>query len=138
MKNPCPTNKIYKTDFIRKNNILWPEGVYCEDKLFTIQALYYANGIVTVPETKYYYFRNPNSTVKNKTIKSEISKNNARESVLCFLREKKVVLRDETFYVTRHKLKLLGVSIVSIKETLFSKKVLLFGIIPIFKFKISV
>ena len=56
-KDGCPTNKIYRADLLRENEILFPEGVICEDKIFTTKAVYYANGIVTVPNVYYYYFR---------------------------------------------------------------------------------
>lgn len=92
-KNPCPTNKIYKREMLLKNKITWPECVYCEDKLFTIQAIYYANGLVTVPNIHYYYYRNPNSTVNSKTkahtIKKQKDKNSAKCAVLEFLKDKK-------------------------------------------------
>ena len=38
-KNECPTNKIYRTSYLLENNILFPEGVYCEDKLFSVQSV---------------------------------------------------------------------------------------------------
>ena len=59
-KNECPTNKIYRNSMLKTNEISWPEGCYCEDKLYTIKAIYYADGIVTVPNVNYYYYRNPN------------------------------------------------------------------------------
>ena len=62
-KNECPTNKIYRKSYLDANNIQWPEGIYCEDKLFTIKAVYFANAVVTVPDVYYYYFDNPKSTV---------------------------------------------------------------------------
>ena len=64
-KNECPANKIYRMSLLKDNNITWPEGVYCEDKMFTTQAVYYANSVVTVPDIYYYYYRRPNSTVNN-------------------------------------------------------------------------
>ena len=72
-KNECPTNKIYRLTMIKENGITWPEKVYCEDKLFTIKAVYYANGIVTVPNTNYYYYSNPTSTV-NLTLRNHHSR----------------------------------------------------------------
>ena len=98
-KNPCPTNKIYKREFLNQNNIKWPQGCYCEDKLFVTQAIYYANGTVSVPDINYYYFRNPNSTVNSKKIKHRTKlnqdKKNSRLSVLKFLKEKNVKIRDK-------------------------------------------
>ena len=83
-KNPCPTNKIYRHTMLKNNNITWPEGVYCEDKLFTIKAVYYANKIVTTPGVNYYYFRNPDSTVNTKSKKHTLDKNKAKKDVIEF------------------------------------------------------
>ena len=91
-KNECPTNKIYRTEYINKYNIRFPEGVYCEDKLFSIKAVYYANRIVTVPAVRYYYWENPNSTVNAKKTKKHIQDRiNAKKAVLDFVKEKMLV-----------------------------------------------
>lgn len=131
-KNPCPTNKIYRKSLLVNNNIDWPEGVYCEDKLFTIQAVYYANGIVAVPDVHYYYFRNPSSTVK-KTVKSEIKKreidkNNAKKAVLDFLKQKHVSLKNQDFSAIKKEIKLGKISIFKVKESLNYIKYYLLGI----------
>ena len=132
-KDSCPTNKIYKAEFLRKFNILYPEGIYCEDKLFTTKALYFANGIVTVPNIYYYYFRNPHSTVNNKKTAQErkIDKNNARIDVLKFLKENKAQLRDGDFYAITKSYKLFGFPIIKKKESLHSAKFYLFSFIKI-------
>ena len=67
--NPCPTNKIYRHRWLLEHKIFYPEGVYCEDKLFTIRALYHANALAAVPGTFYCYFRNPQSTVYRRSKK---------------------------------------------------------------------
>lgn len=89
-KNPCPTNRIYKRDLFLKHNIQWAEGVYCEDRIFTLKAVYFANGIVTVPNVNYYYFDNPKSTVNNRKVqhfkKLRTDKNDANKEVLYFLK----------------------------------------------------
>ena len=134
-KNPCPTNKIYKSSFLKNNNIKWPEGVYCEDKLYTLQAVYYANGIVSVPNVCYYYFRNPNSTVNTKTqkhLKKLIEdKNNANRAVLSFLKEKNIQVGDKDFWAISKKIKFLGITLLVVKESIKTKKYLLFGFIKI-------
>ena len=86
-KNECPTNKIYRRKFLIENNIAWPEGVYCEDKIYTLKAIFWANGIVSVPDVNYYYFRRHNSTVKSNK-QSKIDKNKAKKEVIRFLKEK--------------------------------------------------
>lgn len=132
-KDGCPTNKIYKTEFLKKNNILYPEGVYCEDKLFTAKALFYANGIATVPNIYYYYFRNPNSTVNNKikTKEHKDDKNNARLKVLRFLKENNAQLRDGDFCAITKRVNLFGIPIYKKKESLRSAKHYIFSIIKI-------
>lgn len=140
VKNPCPTNKIYRASFLKNNNIMWPEGVYCEDKLFTIQAVYYANGVVSVPEIHYYYYRNPSSTVNSKAKKHlkkiSIDKENAKLDVVNFLKEKKAQIRDKEFWAVKKRIKFLGVTLMLIKTSVYSEKYLLFSIFPIKEVKI--
>ncbi len=139
-KNPCPTNKIYKHSMLKNNNITWPEGVYCEDKLFTIQALYYANGVVSVPGVHYYYFRNPASTVnvKDKEHLKKISadKDSARYEVIKFLREKNAQIDDKGFWAVTKRIKFLGLTLITVKEGVRAKKYLLFSIFPLKEVKI--
>jgi len=134
-KNPCPTNKIYRTSLLKDNNIIWPEGCYCEDKLFVTKAVYYANSVVTVPGVQYYYFRNPNSTVnskKQKHLKKLVEdKNNAKKAVLNFLKEKKAEIRDKEFWATTSEVKFLNIPILSRKESLHTAKIFLFSFIPV-------
>lgn len=135
-KNPCPTNKIYRRELFSKHNIKWPEGVFCEDKLFTIKAVYYANGIVTVPNVNYYYFDNPKSTVNNRKTqhlkKLKIDKNNANKDVLNFLKEHKVEIRDKNFWAVTKEFKFFDVPLIKIKESLRTKKIFLFGFLLVF------
>lgn len=130
--NPCPTNKIYKRELLIKNDIKWPEGCYCEDKLFVTQAVYYANGVVTVPGINYYYFRNPNSTVNSKVKKHfnklTDDKNNAKLAVLNFLKEKNPNIRDRDFWAVKTELRVFGISICKIEESLNTVRAKLLGI----------
>ena len=135
--NPCPTNKIYRTSMLKNNKIIWQEDVFCEDKLFTMQAVYYANGIVSVPDIYYYYFRNMTSTVNTKSKehieKLTIDKNNARRAVIEFLRDKHEKVRDKEFWAVKKEYKLNGFTLYSIKESTNTERLLLFGLIPIFE-----
>ena len=127
-KNPCPTNKIYRRTMLESNNIAWKEGCYCEDKLFTIQAIYYANGIVSVPDVNYYYFRNPKSTVNTKSRKLTKDKNRARKEVLNFLKEKNAQIKDCEFWAIERELSLCAIPVYQIKTSLNTKKILIAGI----------
>ena len=131
-KNPCPTNKIYRKTMLENNNIIWPDGCFNEDKLYTLQAVYYANGLVTVPEANYYYYRNPVSTVNSKE-KSHIKKINddkiaAHNAVLKFLKEKKALECDRMFWGIKKEIKFCGVVIYRVLESLLTEEIRLFGI----------
>lgn len=128
VKNPCPTNKIYKREMLLKNKIIWPEGVYCEDKLFTIQAIYYANGLVTVPDIYYYYYRNPNSTVNSRAKILTKDKNDAKLAVLNFLKEKNAQIRDCDFWATKKEFCIFGIAIFRLEESLQSTRISVLGI----------
>jgi len=133
--NPCPTNKIYRASMLKNNNITWQEGVFCEDKLFTIQAVYFANGIVSVPNTYYYYYRNMTSTVNSKSKehleKVALDKNNARKAVIEFLREKDKTVRDKEFWAIKKDFRIAKICLYKIKESIKTERIYLFGIIPI-------
>lgn len=138
-RNECPTNKIYRKSYLDANNIQWPEGIYCEDKLFTIKAVYFANSIVTVPDVYYYYFENPKSTVnsciKEHCKKLNIDKNNARRDVINFLKKQNAEVRDKDFWYvdTKSSVYLFGiVPIFTLKKSTKTTKGILFGFIPIF------
>lgn len=138
-KNECPTNKIYRKSYLDANNIQWPEGIYCEDKLFTIKAVYFANSIVTVPDVYYYYFDNPKSTVNSYARKHRKKlnndKNSARRDVINFLKKQNAEVRDKDFWYvdTKSSVYLFGiVPIFTLKKSTKTVKGLLFGLHPVY------
>lgn len=131
IKNPCPTNKIYRHSMLEYNNIVWPEGVFCEDKLFTIKAIYYANKIVTTPNINYYYYRNPHSTVHTKSKKHTEDKIKAKKDVLEFLRQKNAQIRDKEFWAITEEKSILNIPVLTKKESLKTEKYYIMGIIPV-------
>lgn len=128
-KNECPTNKIYRAEFLKRHKITWPEGVYCEDKIYTLKAVYYANSVVTVPNVNYYYYRRPDSTVKQNS-GGDLDKNQARREVLEFLKKHDAKIRDCEFWAIKSEKKFCGITFWKIKESLRTEKHYLFGIIP--------
>lgn len=128
-KDACPVNKIYRLEYIKANNITWPEGVYCEDKMFSTKAVYYANGIVTVPNTYYYYFRRPDSTVNSKHTNKRINDRDlARAQVLKFLKDEKAQLRDKDFWSVKFEVRWCGISWFKILVSFKTSRIILFGI----------
>ncbi len=133
-KNECPTNKIYKREYIIKNNILFPEGVYCEDKLFSLKAVYYANKLTTVPDIHYYYWQNPDSTVNTVKTKKHIEdKITAKREVLAFAKKENMPIKDGYFTAEKKHIKLLGLTLFLIKESIETEAFYLFGKIKVYK-----
>lgn len=58
-------DKIYRTEFLKRNNILFPEGVLHEDNFFLLKVLHRCNKLVTMPGSLYYWVRNTNSVCFN-------------------------------------------------------------------------
>lgn len=59
---------LFKTDFLKKQNLRFEEGRFVEDLIFSFLAVYYADKLVVVPNTTYfyYYWENSISTVQDK------------------------------------------------------------------------
>ncbi len=127
-KHPSSVNKIYRKKMLIDNNITFQEDVICEDKIFTLQAVYYANGIVTVPGTDYYYYRRPNSIVKQKQTKEMFEQKNASNAtVLNWLKEKNADIEDGIFWAVKKEFRIFGVCIYRHSMSLRSEKIFLLG-----------
>lgn len=60
-----PWDKIYKRDFLIKNNILFPAGIFFEDNTFVFEALLKAKKISILREDLIYYRFNHKTAVTN-------------------------------------------------------------------------
>ena len=137
-KNECPTNKIYRKKMLTKNQIIWPEGIYCEDKIYTAKAVFYSNKIVTVPNTHYYYFDNPTSTVNTKHRGTDKNaRHNARRSVIKFLREQNANLKDKQFWALVKEYRIFNIPLWRYKESLYTEAFFLFGKIKLWEKKLK-
>ena len=58
-------DKMFRADFIRSNGIDFPEGLYYEDTLFLVKALFHANRLAVVDGAAYNYVTNANSTLND-------------------------------------------------------------------------
>lgn len=136
INSPSVWNKIYRRTFLEKIGLRFQNVRYYEDGYYTINALYYGNKLVTVPDTNYYYFINPSSIVKSgKTEKKVFDKLTARVYCVNFVREKGAKLKDWSFSAETFRVKLFGLTLFSIKESFYSKKVFLFALLPVWKIK---
>ncbi len=137
IKNAAPYNKIYKRDFIEKNQIRFKENIFYEDGPFTVQAVYYANKMITVPEIFYYYLKNPTSTVNSKQTKKHINDAlNAKAEILKFVKNHNFKLSQNAFHYTKKVYKIFNLPILSIKENIIRETFYLFKFIPVFSRKI--
>lgn len=60
-----PCNKIYKRDFLLKNNFSFPLGIIYEDYASVISLVKYKPTIFYLNKAYYYYFQSPESTMRN-------------------------------------------------------------------------
>lgn len=52
---------LFQTEFLKKHNLQFEEGRIVEDLMFSLSAVYFANGLVVVPGAKYTYVHRENS-----------------------------------------------------------------------------
>lgn len=106
-------NKIYKSDKIKEYNLKFKEKMIYEDVIFTPEVILKLNKLVTVPNIKYYYWRNPNSTVTQRNEKAKQDSVYAHKYAQDFFKEHGI---DTTTYSTTTKrYKFLGLSIFKIR-----------------------
>ena len=124
-------NKIYKTDLIKNNKIKFSEGQIYEDVMFAMNALYFSNKVVSVPNTKYHYVERNNSLVKHKdnTGKKAEDLAKAYTNLQEFCRDKNIILPERLNYYTKKNICLILTEYVG----KYQKKFKLFNLIPIVK-----
>lgn len=59
-------NKLIKTDFLRKNNLLFTKGLYAQDALHTFEMALYLDSVAFLREKTYRYFLHHNSVIHNR------------------------------------------------------------------------
>ena len=65
-----PCGRLYKTDFIMNNsNLRFPEGFKMEDIYFTYMSVAYSQSWQHLNTQQYYYFKNPDSTMRSENLK---------------------------------------------------------------------
>lgn len=123
------TNKIFKNDFLQKNNILFAEGCYVEDVMFMVRTIYAANKIISCPDTTYHYITNISSTVKSKNAAEKKKQDHiaAYTELQIFAREKNIKLPERLNYIESY----FESPFIKTYKGTFKTKKLLFGLIPV-------
>lgn len=122
-------NKIYKTDLIKTNNILFPTGIIFEDVLFSTKAIYFAKKIVSAINTKYHYIERQGSIINttNKNAKRKQDHDFVYNEMQKFAKENNFQLPERLNYTQKY-----WKGILKIYKGKYKTKYLLFGFIPVF------
>lgn len=88
---PSATNKMVRRSLLNKYSVVFLEGVYYEDLLYSSKIMIYANNIVCIPHYYYHYFRRQESTIIS------ISKHHIDSFYLIFDEMKKFLIEEKLF-----------------------------------------
>jgi glycosyltransferase involved in cell wall biosynthesis len=121
-------NKIY-----RKSALIFPftEGKYFEDIYWTIRIVYYANKLVTVPDTSYYYRKIPQSIVRSRSEQKIEDYRFSWNELHNFAREHRLKFKEKYYLKQKTKVTLFGITIFKGYHWSYRSRYLLFGFIPI-------
>jgi len=129
-------NKIYKRKKLLQNNLEFPVGRVFEDICWSIKAVHYLNGVVTVPDCYYYYRKNPTSIVSTKSAKNISDCVAAEKEMFDFAKENNLTLPKGYKFAKRDKIKFLGVPVM--KRFYYYpniEELRLFGFLPVYRGK---
>lgn len=126
-------NKVYKTEFLKRINLKFIEGMFFEDVDFVTKAVYFSNKIVTVPDTKFHYLSNCDFSFKE--IKSSDKKRadslKSKEMLIEFFKEHKLKTNMKNLIKRKTCIIILGLPIITVCEWDDRKKYYLFNCIPL-------
>jgi len=122
-------NKIYKRESLINEGIKFPEGMYYEDMVFTPLALSRLNGLVTVPNVLYHYWKNPKSTIKKDSDDIRGDKIEAQKNLLDFYKKNNLKLPKD-YLLLKKDFYLFGIKVLSEKKYKMCSKMYLLGFIP--------
>ena len=120
-------NKIYKRESFMSKNLRFEEGIFFEDVIMTPKILYSLGKLITVPDTYYYYWRNPNSTVTKRTDKVNNDSIYAHNKAMEFIKEHNIDISSHEPITKRYKF--FGITILKIRQKGNKKVTSLFNII---------
>ncbi|MBD5402939.1 glycosyltransferase [bacterium] len=125
-------NKIYKTEWLKSNNLKFEEGIIYEDVIFTPEVLFYSDKIVTVPNTYYYYWRRKNSLITQRHKKAQIDSVYAHNKAKEFINNHNIDISQQEVKTTRTKI--FGITLFKIKTRNKKKEYIIFNVLKFGKF----
>lgn len=131
-------NKLYKKEFLIKNDLKFRENVSYEDCDFCAKAIYLADKIVTTNVGNYFYFVNQNSTMRNNlSDKKQKDKYLGLKMMIQFELEKGIITGYER--IIKHDYSFFGLNFLRIKEKMSLDEIVeewwLFDLVKIFQRK---
>lgn len=129
-------NKIYKREKLVQHKLEFPVGRVYEDVIWSIKAVYYLDGVVTVPESIYYYRKNPTSIMSTKSEKNVADYAVSEKEMLEFSNEKNLKLLEGYKYAKRDRYRFCGITLM--KRFYYYPDIIeycLLGFIPIYRCK---
>ncbi len=129
-------NKIYRRDKLIQSGVKFPIGRGYEDIIWSIQAIYYLDGVVTVPSAIYYYRKNPTSVMSSKSKQNAIDCAASEKEMLEFAKEKNLKLLTGYKYARRDRYRFCGITLM--KRFYYYPDITeycLLGFIPIYRGK---
>ena len=120
-------NKIYKSSKLKEIGLKFEEGIVFEDCIFTPQALFYFDKMVTVPDAYYFYWRRCDSIVKQKDEKTLANMAYAHKKAQEFIEEHNIDISSHK--PDCYRLKLFGLTVFKIRKKGPRKQYILFNII---------
>lgn len=126
-------NKIYKRDAMINLGVKFPEGKIFEDVIWLVQVVYALKGLVTVPDTYYFYRRNSGSIVTRRSSSATSDNIAAYKELYNFMKNHDIPLFYPCKTGKKEKIKLFGITVLQ-KEYYYPNKEIykLLGLIKLF------
>lgn len=130
---------LFKTSFLKENKLYFEEGrISGEDRIFSLQAVYFANKIVSVPDAVYFYKNRKTSVTTSKNLEIVKKRHQDRKYANQFMKEfalKHGFMLDRNQNSQKWQYKMLGLPIVTKKQFHAGKTRWYFLGIPVFQKK---
>ncbi len=137
----CPpdfhvTNKIFRTEMLRRNGMRFPEHTYFEDVVFMAKALIAANRLVTIPTAEYWYIENSESITRTRqTPKKQSDKYNGHKEMLKLIDDNSIDFPQRYRCITKRVYSIGFITLLKIKDYYGEERWKLFDAITVYKKK---
>lgn len=123
-------NKLFRKEVIVKNNLKFIPGMVYEDMCFFPDIIELSERLVTVPDTRYYYWKHKYSLIKGSCDKNRADKLQAHQYLLKKCRKYNVDQKQKEELQYKKQYKILGILFLKEYSYRATKKYYLFGLIP--------